>query len=133
MTQMPQEVFVLALAAFLQGLQYTALSIAAGVRFGTKISMGKRDHELDMTGYTGRINRALDNHFQGLIMFTIAVVVVTLSNQSSVVTVASAYVYLMVRVVYIFLYIYGISPMRSYVWSVGVLAIFTMIVAALIP
>ena len=82
---------------------------------------------------TGRLQRAMNNHFEGLILFTLAVVVVTMGNQSTMVTQNAAWVYLVARVLYIPAYAYGLRPWRSAVWGVGFIAPLTMIVAALIP
>ena len=67
-----------------------------------------------------------------MILFTLAVVVVTLGNQSSPVTQYAAYIYLVARVLYVPAYAFGLKPWRSAIWAVGLLATFTMIVAALI-
>ena len=81
---------------------------------------------------TARLQRALNNHFEGLILFTLAVVVVTLGNQSSTVTQYAAYTYLGARVLYVPAYAFGLTPWRSAIWAVGFGATFTMIIAALI-
>ena len=85
-----------------------------------------------MSAVTGRLQRALNNHFEGLILFTLAVVVVTLGNQSTPVTQYAAWTYLAARVLYIPAYAFGWRPWRSAIWSVGFFATLTMIVAALI-
>ena len=79
----------------------------------------------------GRLRRAFVNHFEGLILFTLAVVVVTLGGQSSGVTAACAWVYLAARVLYVPAYALGWSPWRSAIWGVGFLATMAMILTAL--
>ena len=80
---------------------------------------------------TGRLQRALNNHFEALILFTIAVVVVTLSNRSSGVTAVCGWIYLAARILYIPAYALGWAPWRSVIWSLGLLATIVMLLAAL--
>ena len=74
----------------------------------------------------------MNNHFEGLILFTLAVVVVTLGEQSTSVTQWAAWVFLAARILYVPAYALGLAPWRSAVWGVGFFATLTMIVAALI-
>ena len=85
-----------------------------------------------MSRTTARLQRAMNNHFEGLILFSIAVMVVTLSNQSTQTTQFAAYAYLAARTAYIPAYAFGWRPWRSAIWSVGFFATLTMLVAALI-
>lgn len=94
--------------------------------------MGPRDETPKLTGTAGRLQRALTNHFEGLILFTLAVVVVTLGGQASGVTAACAWIYLLARIVYVPAYILGWVPWRSAIWAVGFAATMVMIIAALI-
>ena len=85
-----------------------------------------------MSPVTARLQRAMNNHFEGLILFTIAVLVITLSNQSTPTTQFAAFTYLVARVLYVPAYAFGWRPWRSAIWFVGFLATLTMLVAALI-
>jgi uncharacterized MAPEG superfamily protein len=85
-----------------------------------------------MSVTTGRLQRALNNHFEALILFTIAVLVVTLGNQSTPITQYAAWAYLAARTLYVPAYYLGWRPWRSAIWAVGFFATITMIVAALI-
>ena len=136
---MTTELTVLALAAILQGVQFALMSITANMELGTAKTASPRDPDRlgkplmeQVSPRTGRIFRAFDNHFEALILFTIAVVVVSLGDQSSAVTRAAAWVYLAARVIYIPAYAFGWVPWRSLIFFVGFLATFTMILAALI-
>lgn len=130
---MPVEVTVLALAGLLQTIQYVLYSVAGNLQAGTGAALGPRDEPVRLTGYAGRLQRALDNHFEGLVMFTLAVVVVTLSGATSTLTAAAAWTYLGARVLYVPAYALGWSPWRSVIWAVGFLSTFVMIGAALVP
>ena len=131
---MAPELTVLALAGLLQAAQYAAFAIPANRELGVGYTSSPRDRPPTraLSQTTSRLQRALTNHFEGLILFTLAVVVVTLGNQSSIVTQISAWLYLAARVLYIPAYAFGWRPWRSAIWGIGFLATLTMIVASLI-
>ena len=129
---MTAELTVLALAGLLQAVQYAAFSITANLQVGPRVAMGPRDDPPRLTGTAGRLQRALNNHFEGLILFTLAVVVVTLGGQSGSVTATCAWIYLLARIAYVPAYVFGWVPWRSAIWAVGFAATTVMILAALI-
>ncbi|MFK7746605.1 MAG: MAPEG family protein, partial [Roseobacter sp.] len=94
-------------------------------------ALGPRDTPVQLTGVAGRLQRALTNHFEGLILFAIAVLVITLSDQSSPFTVTCAWVYYAARIAYVPAYAFGLSPWRSIVWMVGFGATLCMLLAGL--
>ncbi|MGB0410562.1 MAG: MAPEG family protein [Pikeienuella sp.] len=129
---MTPELTALALAGLLQVVQFVLMAVPANLQLGPHKTGGPRDVPLEVTGTAGRLKRAMDNHFEGLILFTIAVVVVTLGEQSTAYTQTCAWVYLGARVLYVPAYVVAISYLRSAVWAVGFGATVAMIVAALI-
>jgi len=130
---MTPELTALTLAALLQVVQYLLYAIPANLELGPGYTTSPRDRDpsKQMSDRTARLGRALDNHFEGLILFTIACVVITLSDQSSPLTAACAYIYLGARVLYVPAYYYGLKPGRSLIWAVGFLATLLMLLAAL--
>lgn len=131
---MTPELTVLALAVLLQALQFVAYSIRANLDVSPGYAMSARDREPSrpLSDLGGRLQRALNNHFEGLILFTIAVVVVTLGQQSTAFTAACAWVYLGARVLYVPAYAFGWTPWRSLIWAVGFAATMAIIVASLL-
>ncbi|MEM9395044.1 MAG: MAPEG family protein [Pseudomonadota bacterium] len=129
---MTPELTVLALAFLLQVVQFTMFSIAANLQIGPKKAMSPRDEPIHLTGTAGRVQRAMNNHFEGLILFTIAVVVVTLSDQSTALTQACAHTYLIARILYVPAYVQGLAPWRSLIWMVGFLATVIMLLSTLL-
>ena len=129
---MTPELTVLALAALLQVVQFALYSVTANLQVGPKRAMGPRDEPIQLTGTAGRLQRALNNHFEGLILFTIAVLVVTLSGQSTAFTAICAHTYLIARILYVPAYAQGLTPWRSVIWMVGFAATVAMLIAALI-
>ena len=129
---MTPELLTLTLAALLQVVQFGLYSVTANLQVGPRYAASPRDTPRALTGTAGRLQRAMNNHFEGLILFTIAVLVVTLSGQSTAVTAACGWVYLAARILYIPAYALGWAPGRSLIWAAGFLATVTMLVAALI-
>lgn len=131
---MTPELTVLTLAGLLQFVQYAIFAVPANIELGTGYTSSARDRppSKQLSIRTARLQRAMNNHFEGLILFTLAVVVVTLGGQSSGVTQACAWVYLMARILYVPAYAWGLRPWRSAIWAAGFLATLAMIVAALI-
>jgi uncharacterized MAPEG superfamily protein len=131
---MTPELTALALAGLLQAVQFHLFAIPANRELGVGYTSSPRDRppSRQMTDLTGRLQRAMNNHFEGLILFTLAVVVVTQGQQSTPVTQSAAWTYLAARVLYIPAYAFGWRPWRSAIWAVGFFATLTMIVAALV-
>lgn len=128
---MPVEVQVLAYAALLQYVQFVLMAVPVNVQLGPAYTGGNRDEQKQPWGLAGRMKRALDNHFEGLILFTIAVVVVVLGEASSPMTESAAWAYLVARVLYVPAYASGVFLIRSLIWSVGFVATLVMLMAAL--
>lgn len=131
---MTPELLVLTLAALLQVVQYVLFAIPANIELGVGYTSSARDRppSRPMSDVTGRLIRAFNNHFESLILFTIAAVVVTLADQSTPTTQTAAWTYLAARTLYIPAYALGLRPWRSAIWFVGFFAILTMLIAALI-
>lgn len=130
---MTPELTALTLAALLQAVQFILYAIPANLELGTRYTGGSRDFPPDqqMSKRTARLGRALDNHFQGLILFGIAATVISISGQSSALTAFCAYAYLIARVLYIPAYAYGLNPWRSIIWAVGFLSTMIILLVAL--
>ena len=131
---MSAELTVLTLAALLQGLQFVLYAVPANRELGPGYTMSARDREPSraMSDRTARLGRALDNHFEGLILFGIAVGVVQMSAQNTAFTAACAWVYLIARLLYIPAYAMGLRPHRSFIWIIGFAATMLMLLAALV-
>ncbi|PZX39354.1 putative MAPEG superfamily protein [Roseinatronobacter thiooxidans] len=130
---MTPELTALTLAAILQIVQFILFALPANLELGTRYTGGSRDYAPDkpMSKRTARLQRALNNHFEGLILFGIAATVITVSDQSSTLTAACAYAYLIARILYIPAYAYGLNPWRSVIWAVGFMSTLIMLMVAL--
>ena len=136
---MTPELEALAYAALLQGLQFGWMSIRANLAVGPGVTTSPRDPDrltkplVEMVSIkTGRLFRAMNNHFEALIMFTIAVLVVVLGDKTTGFSAACAWTYLAARVLYVPAYYFGWRPWRSLIWMVGFLATMAMIASAIL-
>lgn len=131
---MTPELIALTLAALLQIVQFALYAIPANLELGPGYTMSARDRDpsRQLSERTARLGRAFDNHFENLALFTIAVLVVQLSDQNSGLTAACAWVYLAARVLYVPAYAFGLRPWRSLIWFVGLIATTLMLIAALL-
>ncbi len=133
------EARVLALAGLLQAAQYVLMAVPANLELGPGRTLSPRDPARlgkplmeQVSPVTGRLHRALTNHFEGLVFFTLAVVALALTGEGNHFTLACAWTYLAARVLYVPAYALGLVPWRSLVWAVGWLATVAMILAAVL-
>tara|TARA_R110002124_G_scaffold250673_1_gene415824 strand:- start:2858 stop:3325 length:468 start_codon:yes stop_codon:yes gene_type:complete len=133
------ELLTLTLAALLQVVQFGLMSVSANLDVGPARTLSARDPQRlgkplaeMLSPKPGRLYRAFNNHFEGLILFTIATLVITLTDQSTATTQAAAWTYLFARMLYIPAYYFGLAPWRSLIWFAGFLATVTLLIAALI-
>ncbi|SFR47037.1 MAPEG family protein [Yoonia tamlensis] len=135
---MTPELTVLALAALLQSVQFCLMAIPANMELGPGKTASPRDPQrlskplMDQASVgTGRLFRAMNNHFEALILFTIAVVVITLGDKGTGFSAICAWTYLAARILYVPAYYFGWVPWRSLIWFVGFFATLLMILSAL--
>ena len=131
---MTPELTALTLCGLLQMVQFILFALPANLELGTRYTSSPRDRapEHPLSTRTARLQRALNNHFEAPILFTLAVLVLTLSNQSTLTTQTAAYIFLAARILYVPAYAFGWRPWRSAIWGIGWLATLTMMVAALV-
>lgn len=127
----PTELTVLGLAALLQAVQIGLAGWSMNRDVGAKWNAGPRDDTPRLSPLTGRLRRAADNHFEGLILFAIAVMITSLSGSANGLTGACAWAYLLARIAYVPAYAFGWNPGRSLIWAVGFIATLGMIIFAL--
>ena len=127
---MTPELTILTLAALLQMLQMGLFSVLAQKQVGPRYAASPRDEGRSLTGRAGRAQRAMNNHFEGLILFGIAVMVVTYADKGNALTALCAGLYLGARLLYVPAYLLGWAPWRSLIWAVGFFATAIMLFAA---
>ena len=129
---MTPELTVLALSVLLAVVQLFLFAVPANLSLGSDYLAGPRDEPRALTGRTARLQRAFNNHVEGLVLFACAVLVVTAGGQASGFTAACAWAYLAARALYVPAYAFGWTPWRSAIWAVGFLATVAMVLAALL-
>ena len=129
---MTPELTALAFAGILQFVQVAVFAIPANLQVGPKYAMSSRDTPRQLTGFAGRAQRAMNNHFENLTLFAVAVLVVTASGTGSALTAACGWAYLGARLLYLPAYLFDWVPWRSLFFAVGWLATLTMLLAALL-
>ena len=128
------ELQVLGWAAVLAMVQLIAFAIPANREIGSEWLAGPRDDTPpgEMSVRTARLQRAFQNHVEGLVLFTPAVVAVAGLGASGWLTETCAVVYLLARIAYVPCYWAGLPWVRSGVWAVGFFATLLMLLAALL-
>lgn len=129
---MTPELTALALAALFQTVQIALAGWSMNRDVGVDYNAGPRDTTPEFSPLTGRLRRAVANHFEALALFTIAVVVVTLSGRASGLTAACAWIYLAARILYVPAYAFAWTPWRSLIFGVGATATMAMLLVALL-
>ena len=136
---MSTELTVLALAGLLQIAQIALMAIPANIELGVGKTLSPRDPQRLLTPLieqasvkTGRTFRAMNNHFEALILFTIAVLTITLLDKSTPLTQACSWTYLIARCLYIPAYVFGWVPWRSLIWATGLCATTLMLISSLL-
>ena len=131
---MTPELTALALAALLQMAQLTHAAVLTNLETGTDATLSPRDGtplREQVKPATARLFRAYDNSNEALILFAIAVGVVTLADASSGLTAACAWIFLLARLLYVPCYWFGLVPWRSIVFGAGWIATGVMLLSAL--
>ncbi|ETX29966.1 MAPEG family protein [Roseivivax isoporae] len=130
---MTPELTALALATLLQVVQYVLFAVPANRELGPGYTMSARDRppSRPLSEGTARLQRALGNHFEGLILFSIAVFLVTFADKGSAISALAAWTYLAARLLYVPAYWLGLRPWRSLIWALGFLATVILLLSAL--
>lgn len=129
---MGPELTVLGIAAILQVVQLGLAGASMSRDVGPQWNAGPRDEAVDFSPQTGRLRRAVNNHFEALAFFTIAVLLTVATDRQSPLSATCAWVYLASRVLYVPAYAYGWTPWRSLIWTAGFVATMIMIIRAII-
>lgn len=133
---MTAELTVLALAVLLQMVQYVTMSVPATLELGPGKTLSARDQsrlggslESQLSDKTARLYRAMNNHFEALILFSAAVAIISLADKNTGFSAICAWVYLGARILYVPAYYFGLRPWRSCIWLIGFLATLAMILS----
>src|SRR5215475_14543030 len=118
------ELVVLAACVVLGVVHIIIVSHLQSLQRGYKwTSTSREENVAPLTGVAGRAERALRNYLETFPFFAAAVLVVTLTNTHSWLTVWGAHFYFWGRIVYAVLYAADLSLARSLVWNIPTIGI----------
>jgi uncharacterized MAPEG superfamily protein len=126
------ELAVLGWSALLAVVQMILFAVPANRELGSDYLAGPRDEGRTLQGRTARLQRAFNNHMEGLVLYAVAALLVSLAGATSGFTHLCALVYLAARLLYVPAYAFGWAPWRSLIWGAGFLATVAMLLVALI-
>lgn len=129
---MTPELTVLTLSGLLTAAQLCLMATLVNMKMSTRYLMGPRDEQRPPPGgLAGRMHRAFNNQVEGLVMFAVPALVISVAGSGTSFTAACAWIYLLARLAYVPLYATGHPWGRTAVWGVGLLATVAMMLAAL--
>ncbi|MEM6972144.1 MAG: MAPEG family protein [Pseudomonadota bacterium] len=130
---MALELQVLALAGLLAAAQLLVFAVIANRELPQSWLVGPRDTPMPraLSALAGRMQRAFNNHMEGLVLFAVAVVAMLGTGKQGLVTEVCSVTYLIARVAYVPAYWAGLPWIRSAIWAVGMGATVVMLIAAL--
>ncbi|WP_102225489.1 MAPEG family protein [Acidimangrovimonas sediminis] len=131
---MTPELTALAVAILVHMALIGLFAYRANREIGTKYTTSPRDDapQRPLSIVTGRLQRAVSNSFESLIMFAPAALMVGLTHQSNGWTAFLAWIFVLARIAYIPAYATGLAPGRSGIWGLGFLATLLLVIAALV-
>jgi uncharacterized MAPEG superfamily protein len=128
---MTPEFIVLAFTLMLAIVQIGWAASARTAELGMKWNAGPRDGEAPPPGrLAGRLARAQANLFETLPIFAAAVIMAHIAGKDGQLTLIGTHLYFFGRLVYLPLYAFGVSYIRSLVWTVAALGL-VLVIAAL--
>ena len=96
---------------------------------GPKYALSNREEAKPSTGISGRIDRAILNLRENLLLFAPVVLVLAIAGISNGATRNGAMVFFVARIVHALTYVLGITGIRSFAWLVGIVGIGMMLSA----
>lgn len=101
---------------------------------GPAYNGGPRDTDGPPMGkMTGRLKRAQNNLLETLPLFIAAVLMLSLMDRESSLSLYGAWTYFIARIVYIPLYASGIPKLRSLVWIISMVGLLMVLASAMLP
>lgn len=120
---MSTELFMLAMA----GGFILLLTLVQGTRnifaLGLVTAAGNQ-HDIDpWSGWNDRLNRAIKNQIEGIVIFAPILLAIELANLNNGTTALGAQIFVLARVAHAIVYTLGIPWVRTTAWAAGVVGI----------
>lgn len=90
---------------------------------GIGYALGPRDEPAKTDALSGRAQRSVANHVEGLLLFGFAILIVETSGLNSGLTTLGAALYFWARLAYAPVYLLGIPVLRTLIWAVSLAGI----------
>jgi uncharacterized MAPEG superfamily protein len=126
------ELTMLALSVALLFVLIFIQSSAGTMAQGAKVMAGHRDDMTPPTAWQARTKRLVDNHREGLSLFTPLVLIAAVIGVTTPMTVLGAQLFFFSRVAHAVIYLAGWPWIRPVAWLVGIVGT-AMIFLALVP
>lgn len=126
---MTVELTMLALAVLLGLAQIVLAAVAKNRQTGYAWAAGPRDDPRPLTGYAGRLERALSNFLETFPLFAAAVLIAHIANVHDALTFWGAQLYFWGRVVYVPLYAFGACIWRTIAWNIATFGIILVLIS----
>lgn len=118
--KMTVELTMLALSVALLLILVFIQSSAGAAAQGAKVMAGNRDDMTPPTAWQARTKRLVDNHREGLALFTPLVLIAAVMGVSTETTVLGAQLFFFSRVAHAIIYLAGWPWVRPVAWLVGI-------------
>ncbi|MGB3636216.1 MAG: MAPEG family protein [Rivularia sp. (in: cyanobacteria)] len=104
-----------------------AQQLHVDLTIGPKYALSNREEAKPSTGMSGRIDRAISNLRENLLLFAPVVLVLAIAGISTGITKNGAIVFFVARIVHAVTYVLGITGVRSLAWFAGIVGIGMML------
>lgn len=125
---MVTEVFMLVLTVLLLFVLVLAKSMFLMPMNKISYFFGTRDEPPNTNIQVKRVERTIDNHKEGLLLFAPIILIGAVTDGFNSTTALAAQIFFGARVLHALCYMWGIVYMRSLFWVVGILAWLTILV-----
>jgi uncharacterized MAPEG superfamily protein len=130
---MPTELVLLAASVVLGLVHIIIVSHLQSRQHGYRWTASSREQSVaPLTGIAGRAERALRNYLETFPFFATAILIITITNTHSWLTVLGAHFYFWGRIVYATLYTADLPLARSLVWNIPTIGILMNVAALLL-
>jgi uncharacterized MAPEG superfamily protein len=123
------ELTMLALSAALGIVQIILSAAAKNRQTGYRWAAGPRDEPRQLTGYAGRLDRALSNFLETFPLFAAAVLIAHVAGVHNWMTLWGVQLYFWGRVLFVPLYAFGVCIWRTIAWNTATFGIILILLA----
>jgi len=128
MADLPMELTMLLWATLLYVAQIMVAAVGADIKNGVAWGLGNREVEPQLSGWSGRAQRAYVNMAESLLPFACLVLIAHGTGRLGDLSVLGAEVFLVSRLAYAFLYLGGVKVLRSLAYFGGMAGMIMIVI-----